>query len=103
MVGTILGMIWAFLGPMIVHIAISTGLPAALAWLISKGLPTWLADGLIAIAKAALDQIGTVNSDPTLNADQKGFLVGAIKADARKKAADHAIAGYPSDTKGLDS
>lgn len=101
--GAIITLVWSLVGPTVVQLAITVGLPAALEWLIGKGLPKWLANGLIAIAKAALDQIHAVNTDPGLNPGQKTFLVGAIKADARKKAKDHAIAGYPTDTVDSDN
>lgn len=92
----ILKIIWALLGPTLVNIAITTGLPAVFEWLINKGLPKWLAEGILSIAKAALEQINGIKAKADLNSGQKRFLAGAVKADARRKARDHAIAGYPS-------
>lgn len=97
--GAIVQFIWTLLGPTIVNLAITTGLPAALEWLMKKGLPQWLANGLIAIAKSALDQISNIHGQEDLHPQQKSNLVKLVKIDAKKKACDHAMAGCPSDTK----
>lgn len=93
----IIELIWKFLGPTIVNLAISVGLPAAMEWLMKKGLPKWLVDGLINIVKSAIEEITKVKNDPNLSPQEVKLQVREIKRGARMAAKRECSgAGCPS-------
>lgn len=111
----IIKMIWTFLGPILVDLALTVGLPEAMKWLASKGLPKFVIDGLMAFLKAVLDGIKGVKEVTTQAADE----IRSIKASelstvekkwaikgARKRAKEAARlrcsgVACPADTKSL--
>jgi len=96
----IISIIWKILGPTVVNLAISVGLPKAIEWLMSKGLPAWLVNGLVAIVKAAMDEISKV--DPELPVSERKAKVQEIKKQAARKAREVGPRiGHASSTKGL--
>jgi hypothetical protein len=96
----IISIIWKFLGPTVVNLAITVGLPKAVEYLMSKGLPKWLVDGIVAIVKAALDEIDGI--DPALPTSERKVQVKAIRVAAKKKARELGPrTGVASETKGL--
>lgn len=84
----ILQIIWKLVGPMLIDLAITTGLPAAMEWLYKKGLPQWLVDGILAIAKEALKQIGQLKNNPELSRAEVREGIRGIKKSARKAIKD---------------
>lgn len=96
----ILSFLWSICGQSLINIIITVGLPAGLEWLMKKGLPKWLADKLLAIAKAALEQIGAVKANPELSRTEEKAQIRSIKKQARADIKAHcAGVACPPDTK----
>ena len=85
--------IWKLIGPYLVQLAITVGLPAAMQWLMEKGLPQWLVSGLINIVKDAIEEITKVKSDESLTPAEKKDAVREIKRGAKEAARQHCVGG----------
>lgn len=98
----IIAFIWKLFGSTLINIALTVGLPKAIEWLMSKGLPKWLVDGLIVIAKSALEQISSIKQDERLTPAEKTMQIKAVKRQAKRDANRHCSgAGCLSETKAL--
>lgn len=96
----IIGIIWKFIGPTVINLALSVGLPKAIEWLMAKGLPKWLMDGIVAIVTAALKEISEI--DPELPKFEKAVVKREIRKQAARKARELGPrTGHASETKGL--
>ena len=81
----IIKMIWAFLGPILVDLALTVGLPEAMKWLASKGLPKFIIDGLMAFLKAVLDGITGVKQVASEASDEIRSIKASNMSDVEKK------------------
>lgn len=103
--GAIVTMIWGVIGPTVISLALNVGLPKAMAWLLSKGLPSWLLDGLLKIIKDALGQISTIKNDQTLTPAMQREGIRSVKKMAKSSIKAHINAkkregvGLPPDLK----
>jgi hypothetical protein len=111
----IIKMIWALLGPVLVDLALKVGLPEAMKWLTSKGLPKFVIDGISAFLKAVIDgltgvkQVASEASDEIrsikasdMSAADKRFAIKTVTKRAKEEARRRCTGvACPSDTKGL--
>lgn len=84
----ILTMIWKILGPILIDIAITTGLPAAIEWLYKKGLPKWLVDSIVSIVSEALKNIGQIKNNPELSRSMQREGIRSVRKGAKKAVKD---------------
>lgn len=91
----IIGMVWRFLAPILVDLAITVGFPKAVEFLLKKGLPKWLVEGLVTLIKQALKEISGLPV-PVSKGD-----VRQVKREARQKARDCVGAACAMETKEL--
>jgi len=98
----IIKIVWAVIGPTVVEMALSFGLPKAMEWLLKKGLPKWIVDGLVKIIKEALEKISEVKESLELSPEEKRQKVKFLKREAKAKAKYHCSGvACTSETKGL--
>lgn len=111
----ILRMVWGIVGPTLVNLVLTSGLPAALEFLKSKNLPAWLVNGIAGFIRAVIGEVPTdivrlahkdiksVKADPTLSPAQKKAQIAAIRRQMKRDAkAACSGSGCASQTKGLD-
>ncbi len=93
---SIIKLIWGFIGPTLVNVAVTMGLPEAAQWLKDKGVPSWIVDPILEIVKSLLGQVQQINANPTVGPELKSVMMQNAFRDATQKAADHIVAGPPT-------
>lgn len=83
----IIKMIWAFVGPMLVDLALTVGIPGAMKWLAEKfpWVPKFVIDGVIAFLKAVLDGIKGVKEVSSEAAAEIRSIKASNMSDVEKK------------------
>lgn len=92
-----LDMIWKLIGPVLVDLALRVGLPKAIEWLTSKGLPQWLVtsiekfleSALGGIIKEAHAKIEAFKADSNLSPQERADKVKAVRIEAKGQAQKH--------------
>lgn len=96
----IISFIWSLIGPQLVEIAVSLGLPKAIEVIMATGWPTWIKNFLVSLLKAIVDQIGglsliakssavqirEIKKDVSLSPVEKKLAIREVKAGMRKDA-----------------
>lgn len=93
-----LKLIWGIVGPLLLKLAISMGLPEADKWMKEHHFSDGLRTFLMGCLSLLVGKISDIHADESTSHAEKQILVGAAVREAVLKLADHVVAG-PSDLK----